>query len=88
MDSQDRRSICMVVAGVTWTSALALGIMGTTAGNIRLLFWGGFAALVACIITNHIVVELSIRHERLRVEHLIEGLIAAARQKADVTKIR
>lgn len=83
----NHRSIKAAVAAILWTLALSLGISGSETYDVRLMFWGGIAALVACLVTSQIVMEAVVRSERLRVEDILEGLIEAAERRAGVPKI-
>lgn len=84
------RTIKVATATLFWTVAVALGISGTESSDIRLLFWSGIAALVACLVSNHVAVQGVIRQERINVELLVEGLITSAEKKveAEVRSLR
>jgi hypothetical protein len=70
-----------VVTGL-WTVSFALGVIGTVVDDVRLMFWAMMAGLVATVATGWMEAVCATRHERLRIEHVIEGLVAQAREGA------
>lgn len=74
------RTIRTTVAGVLWTTAIALGTTGTIWEEAAMRFWSLTLSLIACLVTGQLLVECTVRRERLRIEHLVDGLIASACQ--------
>jgi hypothetical protein len=73
----------IATATVLWTTAVAMGITGTVYPDARLmLFWAALVALVACLVTNHLVTECTVRAERIRLEDMVDGLVAKAAERA------
>lgn len=68
-------------AGVLWTAVGSLGVIGTILDEAALRFWSLTIALVACMLTCHLLMECAVRNERLRVEYLVQGLIASASER-------
>lgn len=74
-------------AAVLWTLALALGVAGTVDADARLRFWALMTALPAVLITGHLIVVAAVRQERIRVEDLVDGMVARARERADLPRV-
>lgn len=75
------KAVKIAVVTVLWTVAAALAVTGTAYGDTRLMFWSVLDALVACVVTSHLVAETAVRNDRAHIEHMIDGLIAGAREK-------
>jgi hypothetical protein len=76
-------------AAVLWTVSLALGVGGTVSADPRMRFWALMIALGAGLVSGHLIVCAAVKEERLRVERLIDGMIARAREQAaaDLPKV-
>lgn len=77
------KQVRIATIAVLWTVSVALGVGGTTYESTGLMYWGLMSALVACIVTGHLVAVCAVRNERLRIEGLVEGIVAEARRRLD-----
>lgn len=82
---KDKVVVKYSATAVLWTLAGALAVTGTINFSLRIMYWGILVALVAAIATGHIVAECAVRRERMRLEHLIDGVIAGARDRSNDT---
>lgn len=71
------------VFAVLWTAAAAFAVTGTVVNDLRLMFWAVMLSLVSLAGTGHLIVHYVVRHERLDIERLIDGMLARARERAD-----
>lgn len=85
-------TVKIAVAAVLWTTVLGLAVVGTIGLDRRLMFWSILSALVACMVTVHIIAECAVRRERIRIEQLGEAVAAKAieciQTGGSVTQIR
>lgn len=71
-----------MAAVALWTAAGALMIAGTIWGQIELMAWGGFVALTACCVTYWIIAVCTMRHERVRVDAVVQATVDRLRADA------
>lgn len=91
----NKQTIRLMLCAVLWTGATALMIGGTFRHSVVVMGWGGFSALMACMMTGWVVADCAAqtacRDERLSVEALGELIAAKAVERMaheDVTRIR
>lgn len=91
----NRYTVKWMSSAVLWTAVVALGVAGTARGEIRLMFWSLIVALVAAVMSGHIIAECAAQkachQERLRIETLGDLIAAKAVERMDredVTRIR
>lgn len=64
---------------VFWSATLALALLGTIDGDVRVMFWAVMLGMISSIGTGHMIVNHAVRRERARVETLVEHLATSAR---------
>lgn len=78
------KTVFITTAAVLWTTAGSFAVAGTVYDNMRLMMWGVLTASVACMVTAHLIARCATYRERIRLEVLVEGMVATARQRAEV----
>lgn len=84
------KTIKLMICTVLWTVTFSLGVWGTWRDEIRLMFWSGIIALVACVASGHVIAECAayrgcraaVKAERIRLETLAELMVDRANGKA------
>ena len=77
----------VVVAATLWTSSAAMMVAGSIWDTITLMAWGGYTALVACMVTGWIVAECAVTKDRLRVREIADLLRERSEMKADLPRV-
>lgn len=81
-----------MVCAVLWTTAVALMVGGTLRQSVVIMGWGGFTALVACIVSGWLVAvcaaTLVVHRERMDVQDLAKIMARCASDEAATTRIR
>lgn len=83
----------VMLCTVLWTTAIALMVCGSFRPHpLVMMAWGGFVALVACILSGWLVAicaaTLAVQRERLDLEHLAEIMAQCAANEAATTRIK
>ena len=80
----------VAVTAILWTVATALGVAGSLEPDEVTRFWSLMVAMVASLLTAHLIACQAVRAERLRIESVVEGMVAEARRRAeaDLPRVR
>lgn len=82
----------VIVSTVLWSTAVALMVGGTLRQSLIIMGWGGFTALVACIVTGWLVAigaaTTAAHRERVDVQDLAKIMARCASEEAATTRIR
>lgn len=77
-----------MVAATLWTSSVALMIGGTLRDSVPMMAWATFVALVACIVSGHLIAICAVRRERIRVESLVDMALEKALEESRLSRVR
>jgi hypothetical protein len=84
-------SIRGVVAATLWTASGALMVVGTLeekgAAALAFMGWGLFVGLHACMVTAWIVATWVARIERVRVDRVVEVVVARLTEESGLPRI-
>lgn len=81
------KTIKVALAAVLWTTTVAFAVAGSVNRDTWLMLWAILVALVACVVTTHMVTETAVKNDRVHIERMIDGLISGADDKDDVGRI-
>lgn len=81
----------IMVCTVLWTTASLFMIGGTFRQSVIIMGWGGFTALVACIVSGWLVATCAAtkaaRDERIAIETLAQIMARCAEDESVTTRI-
>lgn len=77
-----RQDVEVPVAVMLWTFTAAMTGLGVVTDLRRVMFVAIMLGLVSCVTTGHIMLNTAVRRERVRLERLVDGIIARAKERA------
>lgn len=77
----------VMAAVALWTISAALMIVGTIWKSLEMMGWGGWTALVACMVTGWIVADCAVRKDRLRVREIARLLREKDAVRSDLPRV-
>lgn len=82
MSTHMTRTVKISVATALWIVTVGLGLTWTIFGVKQMVFWAVLSALLAHLLTIHVLNECTAIKERIRVERLVDGILARAYEAA------